>query len=322
MSARPFFFSVLMLMTTLAVSPATAQSTQPTSRTYEFTGGRFTEVPTTDPATLPKPDPVLKRVQVLLDRQEFSAARQTAVKWLLSHKGDANYDQGLYLMAQAVNGTGDALKAFYYCDELMDGSPGSAYFKPALDLQYALGESLLGGRYVRLFGIPIVSGKDEGVEIMFRIQQRSPGSPLAQRALHRTADFYFSEGDFDLAADAYGVYVKNYGRDPDLPDILVKQAFANYAQFTGLRFDPTPLVNARSQMEDLINKYPDVAKRENIAGFVDAIDKTLARKLLVTADYYKRVDQPKAQKLVLRVLTQQYPQTDEAQQAKRLLGEG
>lgn len=309
-------------LTALALAASAVLAQQPTSRTFELTGGRFAEVPTTDPASLPKPDPVLKRIELLLDRRDHSAAKSTAVRWLQEHKTDPNYDQGLYLAAQAWNGLDEPVKAFYYCDQLMDSFPGSAYFRPALELQFNIGNSLLNGRRMQFLGLYGLDGTDEGVEMMFRIQTRSPGSPLAEQALRRTADFYFADGQFDLAADAYAAHVKSYPRDPNLPEVLVKQAFANYAQFTGTRFDPTPLVNARAQMQDLINKYPDVAKRENMPSFVEAIDKTLARKLLVTADFYRRTDKPAAQKVVLRVLTQSYPQSDEAQQAKKMLGEG
>ncbi|MDB5328528.1 MAG: hypothetical protein JWM57_4097 [Phycisphaerales bacterium] len=315
MPRLPCFLAAVLTLATAAIA-------QPTSRTFELNGGRFSEVPTTDPSSLPKPDPVLKRIELLLDRRDYPAAKNTSVRWLLDHKNDPNYDEGLYLAAQAWNGLDEPVKAFYYCDQLMDSSPGSAYFRPALELQFNIGDSLLNGRRMKLLWFHGLDGTDEGIEMMFRIQNRSPGSPLAEQALRRTADFYFADGQFDLAADAYGAHIKAYPRDPKLSEVLVKQAFANYAQFTGTRFDPTPLVNARGQMQDLINKYPDVAKRENMPAFVDAIDKTLAKKLLVTADFYKRTDKPAAEKLVLRVLTQQYPQSDEAQQAKRILGEG
>jgi tetratricopeptide (TPR) repeat protein len=319
MPRLPALLAALSL-TTLVSASALAQN--PTSRTFELSGGRFTEVPTTDPASLPKPDPELKRIELLLDRGEYSAAKNTVLDWLLSHKEDRNYDHGLYLAAQAFNGLDQPIKAFYYCDQLMDASPGSEYFRPALQLQYDIGNGLLSGRKIRLLGMRLLDGTDEGVEMMFRIQTRSPGSPLAELALRRTADFYFADGDFDLAADAYAAHIKAYPRDPKLPEMLVRQAFSNYAQFTGTRFDPTPLVNARSQMTEIIDKYPEVARRENMQSFVDAIDKTLARKLLVTADFYRRTDKPAAQKLVLRTLTQQYPNSDEARQAKKILGEG
>ncbi|MBC7784531.1 MAG: outer membrane protein assembly factor BamD [Burkholderiales bacterium] len=290
-------------------------------RTFELNSGRFTEVPTTNPASLPKPDPDLKRIESLIDRREFGAARKQVLPWLLANRGQPNYDLGLYLMAQAENGAGDPLIAFYYCDELLDTFPASVHYPAAVDLQYSIGDSLFNGRKLKFLGMGLISGTEEAVEIMFRIQQRSPGSPLAERALRRTADYYFANADFDLAADAYGAHAKSYPRAPNLPEILLRQAFSNYAQFTGARFDPTPLANARAQMVELINKYPEIAQRENIQSFVDSIDKTLARKLLLTADFYRRTDKPAAEKFTLQTLVKQYPQTDEAQQAKAMLGQ-
>lgn len=289
-------------------------------KTFELNEGRFTELPSTNPGPPPKPDPALKRVETLIDRRSFSSARREALAWLLAHKRDDNRGLGLYLMAQAENGSGNPLEAFYYCDELLDTYPASPYYPAALELQYQLGDSLFNGRKLKLLGVPMMDGTDEGIEMMFRIQQRSAGSPIAERALRRTADYYFADGQFDLAADAYGAHAKAYPRNPNLPEILLRQAFANYAQFTGLKYDPTPLVNARSQMVELVNKYPEVAQRENIPSFVESIDKTLARKLFQTADFYRRTHKPTAEKQVLEVLVKEYPQTDEAQQARRMLG--
>ncbi len=309
--------TLIAIVTTGMISASAFAEAEP--KTFELNDGRFTEVPTTNPASLLKPDPELKRIETQIDRQQFSAARRDALGWLLTHKIDPNYDLGLYLMAQALNGDGDPVKAFYYCDELMDTFPASPYFAQALDLQYNMGDSLMSGRRLSLLGMKILDASDEAIEMMFRIQQRSPGSPLAERALRRTADYYFANGDFDLAADAYGAHAKTYPRNPNLPEILLRQAFSNYAQFTGVRFDPTPLVNARAQMMELIQKYPEVAQRENMQSFVDSIDKTLARKLAVTADFYRRTNKPDAEKATLAVLVKEYPQSDEAQEAKAKL---
>ncbi|HEY0008173.1 MAG TPA: outer membrane protein assembly factor BamD [Tepidisphaeraceae bacterium] len=289
-------------------------------RTFELNDGRFTELPTTQPAAETPPDATLKRAETLIDRRSFAAARREVLPWLLANRGKPNYDLGLYLMAQAVNGDEDPLKAFYYCDELLDTFPASSYYSSGLELQYQIADSLLSGRRIKVLGVPFLDGTDEAVEMMFRIQQRSPGSPLAEQSLRRTADFYFADGQYDLAADVYGAHARSYPRSPDAPEILLRQAFSNYAQFTGVRFEPTPLVNARAQMTDLIGRYPEVAERENIPAFVDAIDKTLARKLWVTADFYRRTDKPDAANVILNVLVRDYPQSDEAQQARQLLG--
>ena len=59
-----------------------------------------------------------------------------------------------------------------------------------------------------MLGVPVLPAEDEAVEMLFRIQQRSPGSPLAERSLLRTADYYYANADYDLAHDAYEFYVQ------------------------------------------------------------------------------------------------------------------
>ncbi|HEX8340800.1 MAG TPA: outer membrane protein assembly factor BamD [Tepidisphaeraceae bacterium] len=300
----------------LAASPVLAESAP---KTFELSEGRFTELPAAAPTTLPAPEPALKNVERLIDLKQFNAAHRQALGWLLAHKADPNYPFGLFLLAQGLNGDDEPIEAFYYCDELLDNHPASTYYAGALDLQYAIADSLLNGRKVKSAGLKIFSGTDDAIEMLFRIRERAPGSPLSERALRRTADFYFSDGQFDLAADAYGAYAKAYARSPNYPEILLRQAFSNYAQFTGLRFDPTPLVNARTQMNEMVNKYPEAAERENIPAFIDSIDKTLARKLATTADFYRRTGKPGAEKAIQRTLVEQFPQSDEAQRARAQL---
>jgi outer membrane assembly lipoprotein YfiO len=312
--------SLPRLAVLLASALSVTASGEVAPKTFELNNGRFTELPSTQPVNVP-PDATLKRIEQLIDRGNPGAAKREALPWLLANRTKPNYDLGLFLMAQALNGDEEPVKAFYYCDELLDTYPASPYYARALDLQYNMADSLLGGRKLKLIGIKFMDGTDEAVEMMFRIQQRAPGSPLAERSLRRTADYYFADGQFDLAADVYGAYAKSYPRSPDIAEILLRQAFSNYAQFTGVRFDPTPLVNARAQFAALIAQYPEVARRENLQGFIDSIDKTLARKLWVTADYYRRTDRFTAEKTILQTLVRDYPQSDEAQRARVLLGQ-
>jgi len=303
------------MLTTGALRAEEIASAAP--KTFELNDGRFTEVTAPQPAAPIAPDATLQRVEQLIDRQQFSAARRDVLDWLLANKSSPNYDMGLYLVAQALNGEDDPIRAFYYVDELLETFPASAYYVPGLELQYSIGDSLLGGRKIKSLGLLLFRAYDDGVEMMFRLQSRAPGSPIAERSLRRTADYYFADAQFDLAADAYAAHAKAYPRHPNLPEILVREAFSNYAQFTGVRFDPTPLVNARAQMQEIIQSYPEVAQRENLSSFVDSIDKTLARKLFVTADFYRRTSKPDAERFINKALVEQYPQSDEAQRARK-----
>ena len=125
-------------------------------------------------------------------------------------------DRGLFILAQAYYPLGDRLWCFYQCDELIENFPDSKLFFPALELQYRVADAYLNGFRKKLLGLAIVPMEDTGIEMMFRIQERAPGSPIAERCLLRTADFYYRSSQFDLAADAYGAYLRIYPRSPDV----------------------------------------------------------------------------------------------------------
>jgi outer membrane protein assembly factor BamD (BamD/ComL family) len=219
-------------------------------------------------------------------------------------------------MADALYRYGDRLRAFYYLDELLENYPDSHYFYTALEKQFDIADGYLGGYKRRLLYMPILDAQDEGVEMMYRIQQRSPGSQMAERALLRTADYYYADSQFDLAGDAYAAYARNYARSPVIPKVRLRQAFSSLAQFRGLRYDPSPLIDARAQLVDISHAYPQLAAEENVDSVVDRIDATFARKLDLTADFYKRTHVPRASVYTYRYLVETYPNSPEADHAR------
>jgi outer membrane assembly lipoprotein YfiO len=303
-------------------SLALAQQQPPQPRTFEFREGHWPEIaalpaPTTAAATQPAAvDPNLSLIEELIQEGRFADARKRGVEWLLSNKTSPLRDRGLFLEADALYGYGNRIKAFFYLDELMDEYPESNLFYRALEKQYQIANEYLNGYKRRILYLPILGAEEEAVEMMYRIQQRSPGSPLAEKALLRTADYYYSNGDFDLAADAYAAYIRSYPRSDILARIRLRQAFSNLAQFRGLRFDATPVIDARIQLVSMMNDYPQASEQENIPEVLQRIDETFARKLYGVADFYTRTHEPKAAVYTYRFLTNAYPKSPEAAMAK------
>lgn len=304
--------SAAILALCLAV-PTAAQQAQ----TSELRGGRWVDVP--NPATQVASDPELERIERLIQNNQNSAARKALVRWFKSHRGSPLFDRALYLMATALYQYGDRIRAFYYCDELMDNYPESPLFTVALEKQYEIADAYLDGYKRRFLKIPMFGGQDEAIDMLFRIQQRSPGSPLAEKALLRSADYYYFDGQYDIAADAYGFYVRQYPRSPLVPEVRLRQAFANYAQFNGVRFDATPLVDARAQLNEVNATYPKLGDEERIPAFIGRIDQTFASKLYVTADFYRRTNDPRAAVYLYRYLVSAYPESPEAEKARTWL---
>jgi outer membrane assembly lipoprotein YfiO len=165
----------------------------------------------------------------------------------------------------------------------------------------------------------MLGAKIEATEMLYRIQGRSPGSPLAEKSLLRVADHYYGEGEFDVAADAYAAYIRSYPKSPHLPKVRLRQAFSALAQFRGIRYDATPIIDARQQLADITMAYPQLAEEENLAAIVKRIDEALARKILDVGDYYRRTSKPGAAVYYYRYLIGTYPDYKEARTAQRRL---
>jgi outer membrane protein assembly factor BamD (BamD/ComL family) len=306
-----------ILIVAFSAGAALARPAAEAGPVWQFQNGHWSEIPAAEAATTqPAPDPELVQIEQMVINGQYESARQLCVDWLKANHGSPLYDRALFLQAQALYGVGKRIKAFYYLDELMDEYPSSSLYYQALQRQYDIADAYLSGYRDKLFGLHILDRNDEAIEMLYRIQQRSPGSPLAEKALLRTADFYYGDGQFDLAVDAYGAYARDFPRSAILPRILLRQAFANLAQFRGLRYDATPVIDAQAQLEQLVALYPSFAADEKVPDVLLRIDHTFARKLLVTAAVYRRIHEPGGAAYTYKFLLRTYPDLPEAQQAR------
>ena len=186
--------------------------------------------------------------------------------------------------------------------------------------QFDIAHAFLTG-YRRVFlWFRFLDASDQGIEMMFRIQQRAPGSPLSEKALLETADYYYNSQEYDLAFDAYTSYVQRYPR-AQIARVKLRAAFSCLAQFRGTKFDATTLIDARAQLIDIEKIYPDMAQEENIPSVIEQIDDAFARKILETAQWYEKTHEPRGAVYQYRFLCQTYPASPEAGEARARLGE-
>lgn len=309
--------SILVFAATAAFAGAVGGNS-----TWELRGERWIEVSSAAPTTAPAAEPILDMAERMIRAGNGKAAAKTVIEWLRNHKTDTpGRDRAIMLVAEGYYVEGRRVDAYYYLDELMDEYPESPLYQQALQRQYDIADAYLNG-YKRVFiWFPWLDAEDEAVDMLYRIQQRSPGSLLAEKALLRTADYYYNSSEFDLAADAYGVYLKSYPRSPDVPRVRLRRAYATLAQFRGTRYDASALVDAKAQLADVATAYPDIADEENLPDLERRIDDTFARKIYRTADFLRRTKQPGAAVYYYRFLIETFPDAPEAKLARQRLAE-
>jgi len=305
-------------------SPALwAQQTQPATnptRTWTLTGpNSWTPATQPSPTTQHVDNPLLDRADRLLARRNPDAAHDLVLHWLNRHRSAPDRDRGLFLLAESYYRKGDLMRSFYQLEELLDLHADSKLFYPALEKQYEIADRYLRGYKNRFLWMPIIGGEDEAIDMLFRIQERVPGSPMAERALLRTADYYYHKGQYDLAADAYAFYARAFPRSPVIPRVKLRQAFAALAQFRGRYYDMTPLIDARAQLEGVQAAFPEMAEQEGIAPIVKRIDASMADKLYWTGNFYRRTNDFRGAAYMFRYLISRYPDSPEAARAQQRL---
>ena len=308
----PIFVGMIVLASVMTWAARVAGAVVPHAE--ELRAGQWVQV---DPAaSQPASDSELNNIEDLITHGRYSEAGNRAVEWLKHNKASPLRDRALFLNAEALYRYGDRVKSFFYLDELLDEYPESRLYYSALEKQFQIADAFLDGYKSRFLWIPMIERQDEAIEMLYRIQQRSPGSPLAERALLRTADYYYANADYDLAADAYAAYARSYPRSPLIPRVKLRQAFANLAQFRGLRFDATPIIDARAQLTELKTLFPEFAAEQNVDDVIARIDEAMARKLYVTGDFYRRTHEPVAAGRTWQYLVERYPNSPMADEAK------
>jgi outer membrane assembly lipoprotein YfiO len=290
---------------------ATAQD----KKTWEFNHGAW-ETAAPAQATRPADEPVIDLAERMLFQGDYQSARKLLLDWEQDHKKSPARDRCIFLLADVYYQSGDRIKSFYYCDELMDEYPESSLFQAALTKQYQIADGYLNGYKDTFLFMHILDQSDAGINMLYRIQQRAPGSALAEKAMLRTADYYFSDQEYDLAQDAYSAYARAYPRSDEIPRVKLRAAFSSLAQFRGVFFDATDIIDARAQLIDIRRNYPELAAEENVDTVIDQIDSAFAKKILMTAEYYERVHERGGAVYQYRFLVQTYPHSPEAEAAR------
>ena len=313
MPARRLIAPALLLALAATAAPAVGQQ-----KTFELRGNAFADVTARRPAARPDA-PELDAVRSLVDRRQFGRAKKRAVAWLLARPKDPNRDRALLLASDALYGRGDRIRAFYYLDELMDENPSSPLFDTALQRQYRIADSFLNGYKQRFLLLPVLGGDSEAIEMLYRVRERAPGSPIAERSLRRTADYYYDDGQFDLAADTYGAFARAYPRSPDASDVRLRQAYSNLALFRGGKYDATPAVEGKAQIAQLAAADPALAEQRDLPELIVRIDRALAQKTLRRAEFYRRTGEPLASAALYRQVRARYPDLPESGRAAERL---
>lgn len=296
---------------------ASAQTTE-----YTLTDdGEWVETRAPEPGT---DEAVIAEARRLLADGAPGAAKGILDDWISEHETTANR-----WLPEAYRVRGDALlamdrefKAMYDYEAVVREFPGSEEFMIALEREFEIALRYVNGLKIRVLGIRFENAENLGAEFLIRVQERAPGSALAERAAIELADYYYRKRRMELAREAYIVYIENFPQGPNLQRAMKRRIFTNIALFKGPQYDASSLIDAREQIRAFKNVFPVEAEQTGLDDAMQArIDESAAAQMLETANWYLRRVEPAAAKLVLKRLIRRHPRSLAASRAIQLMQE-
>ena len=270
-------------------------------------------------------DPSSERGQLLVAERaialgEPARARRLAVAWLEKYPLSPYRARGLLVKGDALLALGDEYKALFAYEEIARRYPGSDSFVPALQRELQIATEYANGLRKKFLGtFRLLDASDDAQELLIRIQQRLPGSELAEQAAMTLADFYFKRGEMTMAAEMYDIFLKNFPRSRYATRARLRLIYSFLASFKGPQFDGKGLSEARLRLEDLQVQQPSLAQKVGSEAMLVGIYESEAEKLLSTSLWYKSTDNPISAEQVIRRLITDYPDSIAAMRALEII---
>ena len=263
-------------------------------------------------------------------RRALAEGRPSRAKSILDDWIEVNEFSKSPLLPEAYLRRGDARvalgredKALYDYEQVIKDYPGTEQFVISLERELEIGLRYINGLRRRLWGtFRIEDATSIGEELLLRVQERLPGSRLAERAAIELADYYYRERELRLAADAYDIFVINYPKSEYQQKAMQRRVFANIARFKGPKYDAGGLLEAQILIRDFAQRYPAQAEETGMNdALVARLDESAAAQMLETARWYFTRKDPASARVLLTRLVRKHPQTIAAGEGISLMKE-
>ena len=282
--------------------------------------GDFVQLAEPDPAT---PQGQLQLIRRTLVSGDASQAEDDAEDWIEANPGSELLVEAHLLKADAIAAQGDYYRSLEDYELVIILYPGTEQYRTAVEREYDIGKLFVGGpkRKGRWIGLRVFDADDTGVELLIRVQERLPGSALGERASIDIGDYYFDKGDMEMASEAYDLFLLNYPTSPQREWAMLRLIQASLARYKGPQFDPSGLTDAAQRLREYQRDYPAAAEKIGADALMVRINESLAKKKLVTAQWYEERGLERGAITMYRNVVTDYPGSAAAQEALKELND-
>jgi outer membrane protein assembly factor BamD len=241
-------------------------------------------------------------------------AYRTLVK---RHPRDVLAPGALFRAAELLEQRHDYLRAAEFFRALVQSYPSSPRFDEAIEAQFRIGEIYLGGKKLKLLGIPIASSLDRAVEIFAAVVRTAPYGKYTARAQFDIGLARQKQGSNDAALQAYQAVVDKFPKEPVAADSQYQIGYIWFnAARTGTK-DIAATKNAKTAFEDFLFRYPNSEKAAQARADLELLQQKQTISSFQVAKFYDKQKNYRAAVIYYNEVIRQQPGSDESERAKK-----
>lgn len=249
-------------------------------------------------------------------------ARASLDTWLEANERSRSpyLPEALVLRGDALVALGKEWDALYDYERVIKEFTASDQFVVAVERELDLGVRYLNGLKRRFLGVRLLPNEDSGEELLIRVQERMPGSRLAERAGIELADYYYNTRQLELAAMAYELFIENYPNSQYAMKARQRRIYSIIGRYKGPRYDGSSLRDSTILVKRFSSLYPAESAAAGLDdGLVVRLDESAAQELFEQADWYLASGDEVSGRFVLQRVLRQHPRTAAAVKALETL---
>lgn len=252
---------------------------------FELTDQGLQKIAAPDPNSV---EGQLLTIRRLIADHKAEEAVDLAERWIQDHPNHPMLAEAYLLRGDAKVSNDDFYKALFDYEYILRAYPASTQFDIALERELSIAQAFARGVKRRVWGLKWLPAESEAEELFIRIQERAPGSKVAERAGLELAEYYYRRSEMQLAAQAYALFQTNFPNSQWKQYAMQRQITANLATFKGPAFDATGLIEAKTRLYDYKSQFPAAAEQLGAQAMLTRVDESLAIRSLQVAQWYDR----------------------------------